>query len=86
MLRYWESEFPMLQPPERIVPGSGLIVMGRRDGAADQGPPCMMGIHDHQERRKKLQTEGRGAGRLKVVPPGGYECSFAPSTPVENSP
>ena len=85
VLRYWESGFPMLQPQKNRA---GQRTYRRKD--VEMALRIKALLYDEgftiAGAKKKLQTEGRGAGRLKVVPPGATSADFAPSTPVENSP
>lgn len=75
VLRYWETEFPMLQPQKNRA---GQRTYRRKD------VEMALRIRDllYGEgftiagAKRKLQNEGRGASRLTVVPPA---SSFIPS-------
>lgn len=84
VLRYWESEFPMLQPQKNRA---GQRTYRRKDVEMALRIKSLL----YEEgftiagAKKKLQGEGRGAGRFKVVPPNATAADFEPamtSTPT----
>lgn len=82
VLRYWETEFPMLQPQKNRA---GQRTYRRKD------VEMALRIRDllYGEgftiagAKRKLQSEGRGAARLTVVPPN---SSFSPLNEPEPPP
>ena len=70
VLRYWETEFPMLQPQKNRA---GQRTYRRKD--VEMALRIKALLYDERftiaGAKRRLQTEGRsGHGRLKVVPPG----------------
>src|SRR2546423_11438354 len=68
VLRYWESEFPMLAPQKNRA---GQRTYRKRD--VEMALRIKELLHEDQYTiagaRKKLSSELRGASKLKVVPP-----------------
>jgi DNA-binding transcriptional MerR regulator len=83
VLRYWESEFPMLQPQKNRA---GQRTYRRKD--VEMALRIKALLYDEgftiAGAKKKLQSEGRGAARLKVVPPGATSADFEPSSQAES--
>lgn len=81
VLRYWESEFPMLQPQKNRA---GQRTYRRKD--VEMALRIKALLYDEgftiAGAKKKLQSEGRSTGRLKVVPPGATAADFEPATPA----
>lgn len=79
VLRYWESEFPMLQPQKNRA---GQRTYRRKD--VEMALRIKGLLYDEgftiAGAKKKLQTEGRTAApsRFKVVPPGATAADFEP--------
>lgn len=77
VLRYWESEFPMLQPQKNRA---GQRTYRRKD--VEMALRIKGLLYDEgftiAGAKKKLQGEGRGTGRFKVVPPGATAADFEP--------
>lgn len=77
VLRYWESEFPMLQPQKNRA---GQRTYRRKD--VEMALRIKTLLYDEgftiAGAKKKLQSEGRGTGRFKVVPPGATAADFEP--------
>jgi DNA-binding transcriptional MerR regulator len=83
VLRYWETEFPTLQPQKNK---SGQRTYRRKD--------VEMALHIKQllyeegftiaGAKRKLASEARGgAARLKIVPPGATASDFSTPPPTE---
>ena len=86
VLRYWESEFPMLQPQKNRA---GQRTYRRKD--VEMALRIRSLLYEEgftiAGAKKKLQSEGRGSStRFKVVPPGAtasdFESSIAPTPSV----
>lgn len=84
VLRYWESEFPMLQPQKNRA---GQRTYRRKD--VEMALRIKGLLYDEgftiAGAKKKLQGEGRGTGRFKVVPPGATAADFEPIEPERPS-
>ena len=84
VLRYWESEFPMLQPQKNRA---GQRTYRRKD--VEMALRIKGLLYDEgftiAGAKKKLQTEGRTAtpSRFKVVPPGATAADFEPVTTAQ---
>jgi DNA-binding transcriptional MerR regulator len=80
VLRYWESEFPMLQPQKNRA---GQRTYRRKD--VEMALRIKALLYDEgftiAGAKKKLQSEGRMTGRFKVVPPGATAADFEPAPP-----
>ena len=80
VLRYWESEFPMLQPQKNRA---GQRTYRRKD--VEMALRIKGLLYDEgftiAGAKKKLQGEGRGISRFKVVPPGATAADFEPVAP-----
>src|SRR5215207_6125954 len=80
VLRYWESEFPMLAPQKNRA---GQRVYRKRD--VEMALRIKEVLYEDQYTiagaKKRLTNELRGGGKLKVV--GAEEDGHAESTPVE---
>lgn len=78
VLRYWESEFPMLQPQKNRA---GQRTYRRKD--VEMALRIKALLYDEgftiAGAKKKLQSEGRATGRFKVVPPGATAADFEPA-------
>lgn len=77
VLRYWETEFPMLQPQKNP---SGQRTYRRRD--VDMAVRIKQLLYEEgftiAGAKRKLTTETRsGSTRLKIVPPGATASDFA---------
>ena len=84
VLRYWESEFPMLQPQKNRA---GQRTYRRKD--VEMALRIKALLYDEgftiAGAKKKLQGEGRATGRFKVVPPGATAADFEPIPPTAPS-
>ncbi len=81
VLRYWETEFPMLQPQKNP---SGQRTYRRRD--VEMALRIRQLLYDEgftiAGAKRKLTSDGKsGSGRLKIVPPGSTVDDFRPSAP-----
>ena len=76
VLRYWESEFPMLQPQKNRA---GQRTYRRKDVEMALRIKELLYSEGFTiaGAKKKLATEGRGSSRLKVVPPGATASDLA---------
>ena len=77
VLRYWQTEFPMLQPQKNP---SGQRTYRRRD--VDVALRIKQLLYEEgftiAGAKRKLATEGRGSStRLKIVPPGATASDFS---------
>lgn len=77
VLRYWETEFPMLQPQKNP---SGQRTYRRRD--VEMAMRIKQLLYEEgftiAGAKRKLTTESRGGStRLKIVPPGASASDFA---------
>jgi DNA-binding transcriptional MerR regulator len=85
VLRYWESEFPMLQPQKNRAKQRTYrrkdveMALRIKELLYDEGF-TIAGA------KKKLMGEGRGASRLKVVPPGASASDLEPHPPTLQAP
>jgi DNA-binding transcriptional MerR regulator len=85
VLRYWESEFPMLQPQKNRA---GQRTYRRKD--VEMALRIRELLYDEgftiAGAKRKLLGEGRGgSSRLQIVPPGGIP-SEEPESPPEPTP
>jgi DNA-binding transcriptional MerR regulator len=85
VLRYWESEFPMLQPQKNRA---GQRTYRRKD--VEMALRIRELLYEEgftiAGAKRKLLGEGRGgASRLQIVPPGGI-LSDEPEAPPESIP
>ncbi len=84
VLRYWESEFPMLQPQKNRA---GQRTYRRKD--VEMALRIKALLYDEgftiAGAKKKLQGEGRATGRFKVVPPGATAADFEPAPPISST-
>jgi DNA-binding transcriptional MerR regulator len=84
VLRYWESEFPMLQPQKNRA---GQRTYRRKD--VEMALRIKALLYDEgftiAGAKKKLQSEGRSTSRFKVVPPGATAADFEPVPPAVTS-
>lgn len=75
VLRYWETEFPMLQPQKNP---SGQRNYRRRD--VEMAVRIKQLLYEEgftiAGAKRKLSSEGRGGARLKIVPPGATASDF----------
>lgn len=83
VLRYWETEFPMLQPQKNRA---GQRTYRRKD--VEMALRIRQLLYDEgftiAGAKKKLMTEGRaGTSRLQVVPPGATAGDMQALLPVE---
>jgi DNA-binding transcriptional MerR regulator len=86
VLRYWETEFPMLQPQKNR---SGQRTYRRKD--VEMAMRIKQLLYDEgftiAGAKRKLASEGRGAqSRLKIVPPGATASDFEMEPPFEPPP
>ena len=86
VLRYWETEFPMLQPQKNP---SGQRTYRRRD--VEMALRIRQLLYDEgftiAGAKRKLTRDGKsGSGRLKIVPPGSTVDDFRPSAPEASPP
>ena len=84
VLRYWESEFPMLQPQKNRA---GQRTYRRKD--VEMALRIKALLYDEgftiAGAKKKLQSEGRMTGRFKVVPPGATAADFETAPTISPS-
>jgi DNA-binding transcriptional MerR regulator len=83
VLRYWETEFPTLQPQKNR---SGQRTYRRKD--VEMALRIKELLYEEgftiAGAKRKLAGEARGgAARLKIVPPGATASDFAPPPPTE---
>jgi DNA-binding transcriptional MerR regulator len=83
VLRYWETEFPMLQPQKNR---SGQRTYRRRD--VEMALRIKELLYEEgftiAGAKRKLAGEGRGgSSRLKIVPPGAIASDFETQPPDE---
>ncbi len=83
VLRYWETEFPMLQPQKNR---SGQRTYRRKDVEMALRVKQLLYEEDFTiaGAKRKLAGENRGAtARLKIVPPGATASDFGAEPPIE---
>jgi DNA-binding transcriptional MerR regulator len=84
VLRYWESEFPMLAPQKNRA---GQRTYRKRD--VEMALRIKELLYEDQYTiagaRKKLSSELRGASKLKVVPPPEANSQASPSPIIQSS-
>ncbi len=83
VLRYWETEFPMLQPQKNR---SGQRTYRRKD--VEMALRVKQLLYEEgftiAGAKRKLAGENRGAtARLKIVPPGATASDFGTAPPIE---
>jgi DNA-binding transcriptional MerR regulator len=83
VLRYWETEFPTLQPQKNR---SGQRTYRRKD--VEMALRIKELLYEEgftiAGAKRKLASESRaGATKLKIVPPGATASDFAPAPPSE---
>lgn len=82
VLRYWETEFPMLQPQKNR---SGQRTYRRKD--VEMALRIKELLYEEgftiAGAKKKLNAESRGLLRLKIVPPGATVADFEEETAEE---
>jgi len=88
VLRYWESEFPMLQPQKNRA---GQRTYRRKD--VEMALRIKELLYEEgftiAGAKRKLISEGRGGAKLKVVPPNSTASDIAPGpemTPLPPAP
>ncbi|MBL8170707.1 MAG: MerR family transcriptional regulator [Acidobacteria bacterium] len=86
VLRYWETEFPMLQPQKNR---SGQRTYRRRD--VEMALRIKQLLYEEgftiAGAKRKLSGEGRSSGtRLKIVPPGASASDMETPPPAEPPP
>src|SRR4051812_33443753 len=85
VLRYWESEFPMLAPQKNRA---GQRTYRKRD--VEMALRIKELLYEDQYTiagaRKKLSSELRGASKLKVVPPPEANSQLSPSPVIQSAP
>jgi len=85
VLRYWESEFPMLAPQKNRA---GQRTYRKRD--VEMALRIKELLYEDQYTiagaRKKLSSELRGASKLKVVPPPDAGTPLAPQPAIQSAP
>ena len=85
VLRYWETEFPMLQPQKNR---SGQRTYRRKD--VEMALRIKELLYDEgftiAGAKRKLGGEHRSPIRLKIVPPGSTAADFADEPPGESPP
>ncbi len=83
VLRYWETEFPMLQPQKNRA---GQRTYRRKD--VEMALRVKQLLYEEgftiAGAKRKLMSEGRsGSTRLQIVPPGATASDMAPAPPSE---
>lgn len=82
VLRYWETEFPMLQPQKNR---SGQRTYRRKD--VEMALRIKELLYEEgftiAGAKRKLSGENRAMSRLKIVPPGATAADFAVEPPDE---
>ncbi len=82
VLRYWETEFPTLQPQKNR---SGQRTYRRKD--VEMALRIKELLYEEgftiAGAKRKLASEARGGARLKIVPPGATASDFVPPPPNE---
>ncbi len=82
VLRYWETEFPTLQPQKNR---SGQRTYRRKD--VEMALRIKELLYEEgftiAGAKRKLASEARGGTRLKIVPPGATASDFTSSPPTE---
>ncbi|MGH9845865.1 MAG: MerR family transcriptional regulator, partial [Blastocatellia bacterium] len=80
VLRYWETEFPMLQPQKNR---SGQRTYRRKD--VEMALRIKELLYEEgftiAGAKRRLSSEARGSARLKIVPPGATAADFAVEPP-----
>src|SRR5215510_846370 len=82
VLRYWETEFPMLQPQKNR---SGQRTYRRKD--VEMALRIKELLYEEgftiAGAKRKLMSENRGIARVKIVPPGATAADFEMPLPEE---